>query len=198
MLALFFAIHSITLAASAWGMAAFARVATAVGPSRAGALGVLALLLLLIDRVDHVREARRMHEGTEHAHRGFAHNVTGWITLAWLGGQAWSGVYAIGSHAVPAEYLYSLLVAQLSSTGMFGVPWVALSQVLALIAVSFFLLSRACDAVAPRTRMALAVGGLAALLFPLNGLLYLATGSRVFGPSHLTMDVPAGPCGSAR
>jgi hypothetical protein len=195
---LYFAVHSTTVAAAAWGMPAFVRATSAVGTARAIALGVLAFLLMLADRVEHVREARRVHDSACALREGFGSIATSLVTISWLAGQLWTGVYAFGSYGVPAEYRYTELMAQLSSTGVAGVPWVALGQVVALAAVAFFLLSRAALAATQRIRIAVVVAGAVAVLFPLNGVLYMATGSRAFGPSHLTLDVPTAPCGSAR
>jgi hypothetical protein len=197
-LALFFAIHSITVASTAWGAPAFVRIATAVGPARGCALGVLAFVLLLVDRLDDVREARRMGAVADARNAGLAERATGWIALMWVGGQLWSGAYAVASLRVPAQHVHARLMAQLSSTGVAGVPWAALGEVVAMVALVFFLQSRAGATATHRTRTALRMVGVMVVLFPLNGVLYLATGSRAMGPSRLTLDAQASPCGSGR
>ena len=190
-LGLYLAVYSITLASAAWGAPAFVRVATAVHPTWASALGMLAFALLLIDSALSVRPQ------AEDAPRA-VQNTTLLITMMWLGGQLWSGVYSISAFGSPAAYLYTPLMSQLSSTGVLGVPWTALGQAIALPSAAFFVLSRVSTNLTPRARMAIAISGIAAMLFPLNGLVYVATGSRVLGPVQPTPDVPSAPCGSAR
>ncbi len=190
-LGLYVVTHSITLAATAWGLGAFERVATAVNPTRAGALGMLAFLLLLIDCV----LSARPEAGEKPA---FAQNATGWVTLSWLGGQLWKGLYTITGLGSPVEFLYTPLMGQLSSTGVLGVPWVALSQAIALPAAVFFLVARATTSFSSTARKVSFGAGAVALLFPLNGLVYVATGTRAFGPSLVNTDVHAGTCGSVK
>lgn len=189
---LYLVVHSITLAATAWGVPTFIRVASAVNPTRAAALGMLAFLLLLIDCA---LSSKPQPEGERAT---LAQNATGWIALLWLGGQLWRGVYAITTLGVPSDFLYTPLMAQLSSTGVFGVPWVALSQAIALPSAAFFLVSRVTTTFTPTARKTSLGLGVLALLFPLNGLVYVATGTRAFGPSHLTAEAPPSPCGAAR